>query len=114
MKKLTKRQHQVLDFICQRLLARKPPPSVRELMADMDITSTNGIRIHLKALENKGYIERIPYVARSIYVLHPPPGQEPLSNTERIGLETENIKLRARVKDLEEEVQQLQQHGGIE
>ena len=45
------------------------PPTVAEITAAMGVSSTNGIRGHLQALERKGAIELIPNASRGIRLL---------------------------------------------
>ena len=47
------------------------PPSVRDIMQSTNINSTSMVRRHLKKLEDDGYIERTPEVARSIVIKQP-------------------------------------------
>jgi repressor LexA len=55
---ITKRQHEILGFIRDKIENRGFPPSIREIGEAFDIASPNGVMCHLKALEKKGYIER--------------------------------------------------------
>lgn len=45
------------------------PPTVAEIAAAMGVSSTNGIRGHLQALERKGAIELVPNASRGIRLL---------------------------------------------
>jgi len=55
---ITKRQHEILDFIRDKIENRGFPPSIREIGEAFRIASPNGVMCHLKALEKKGFIER--------------------------------------------------------
>jgi repressor LexA len=66
MKPLTARQTEILDFIRDEIATRGLPPTVAEIAAGMRVSSTNGIRDHLKALARKGAIELIPSASRGI------------------------------------------------
>jgi repressor LexA len=55
---ITKRQHEILDFIRDKIENRGYPPSIREIGEAFEIASPNGVMCHLKALEKKGLIER--------------------------------------------------------
>src|SRR6476646_4820307 len=55
---ITKRQHEILDYIRDKIENRGFPPSIREIGEAFEIASPNGVMCHLKALEKKGYIER--------------------------------------------------------
>ncbi|HEX3149137.1 MAG TPA: transcriptional repressor LexA [Gemmataceae bacterium] len=55
---VTKRQHEILDYIRDKIENRGFPPSIREIGEAFQIASPNGVMCHLKALEKKGCIER--------------------------------------------------------
>ncbi|MFC1734083.1 transcriptional repressor LexA [candidate division KSB1 bacterium] len=63
---LTVRQQEILDFIREEVMVRGYPPSFREVAKQFGIKSTNGVKVHLDALERKGYIRRDPGLARGI------------------------------------------------
>lgn len=67
--KLTARQQEILDYIEQEVSTTGVPPSIRQIGAALDISSTNGVRSHLKALEKKGYIHRSLRTSRGIAML---------------------------------------------
>lgn len=68
-KPLTDRQREVLAVIEASISAQGFPPSVREIGDRMGIRSNNGVIGFLRALEQKGWISRIPGHVRSIRVL---------------------------------------------
>lgn len=55
---ITKRQHEILHYIRDKIENRGFPPSIREIGEAFEIASPNGVMCHLKALEKKGFIER--------------------------------------------------------
>ena len=55
---LTERQREILRFITKASEERGFPPTIREIGEEMDISSTNGVNDHLKALERKGFLQR--------------------------------------------------------
>lgn len=59
---LTTRQAQILEAIIGHLEEHHAPPTIRWLCEAMAISSTNGMRDHLLALERKGFIGRPPGV----------------------------------------------------
>ena len=64
--KLTKRQRAVLESI-ERCIERKGyGPTVREICSDLGLCSPSTVHVHLKTLEQKGYIVRDPLKSRSI------------------------------------------------
>lgn len=58
MKKLTARQQDILDFIVEEIQKQGYPPTLREICTQFGISSTQGVRRHIDALEKKGYIVR--------------------------------------------------------
>ena len=66
MQPLTERQQAILEYIQQAIDEKGYPPTLREIGARMDIRSTNGVSDHLRALERKGYLERIGMKSRAL------------------------------------------------
>lgn len=67
--KLTARQREILAYIERVVSTTGVPPSIRQIGAALGISSTNGVRSHLKALEKKGYIHRSLRTSRGIAML---------------------------------------------
>lgn len=65
---LTRRQAEAMDFI--RANSGLYGPTIREIAEAMGIASPNGVVAHLKALEHKGLIKRMPRRSRGIKVTH--------------------------------------------
>ena len=77
MKKiLTKRQQEILDFIESFMQRRGYPPTLREIGNEFGISSTNGVRVNLAALEKKNYIVRRPWLSRGIELVDAPKVQQ--------------------------------------
>ncbi len=77
MKKiLTKRQQDILDFIESFMQKRGYPPTLREIGNEFGISSTNGVRVNLAALEKKNYIIRRPWLSRGIELVDAPKVQQ--------------------------------------
>lgn len=64
---LTDRQKDVMEFIRQN--AFMYGPTVREIAAAIGVRSPNAVVGHLKALERKGMIRRLPGKARGLEVI---------------------------------------------
>ncbi|NPD30285.1 transcriptional repressor LexA [Eggerthellaceae bacterium zg-1084] len=64
--KLTKKQQAVLDCITSYIGENGYGPTVREICAELNLSSPSTVHVHLGALEAKGYIERNPLKSRSI------------------------------------------------
>jgi repressor LexA len=54
----TDRQLEILRFIARETEADGYAPTIREIMAEFELSSTNTVADHLKALRRKGFIER--------------------------------------------------------
>jgi repressor LexA len=66
---LTRRQREVLDFIGGSTRRSGRPPTLREIGEQLGIASTNGVRDHLQALIDKGYLTRDERSARGLRLL---------------------------------------------
>ncbi|MBS14111.1 MAG: repressor LexA [Gemmatimonadetes bacterium] len=65
-RELTERQQEIYDFIATTIREKGYPPTIREIMDQFEIASTNGVRTTLAALEKKGHIRRRPMLSRGI------------------------------------------------
>lgn len=65
MKCLTVRQKEILDFIQKYFFENNYWPSIRDIQHRFKFRSTNAVMGHLKALESKNYIARVPGQARA-------------------------------------------------
>ena len=63
MTDLTKTQQAILKAICRSIRDTGRQPTIREIGQRFGITSPNGVVCHLKALQRKGYVERMPQQA---------------------------------------------------
>lgn len=59
----------ILDAIAAYRAANDFSPSIRDIMALADVSSTSMVDYHLGQLERYGYITRKPRTARSIRIL---------------------------------------------
>jgi repressor LexA len=66
MEDLTRRQREVLDFICQFVEENGYPPTHEEIQFEVGLSSKSHVHFYLKALEREGYIERAPNIPRGI------------------------------------------------
>ena len=71
-KAITARQAEVLRYIAESITTRGFAPTVREIMAEFRMTSTNGARDHLAALIRKRYLARDGGKSRALRVLRQP------------------------------------------
>jgi repressor LexA len=71
VKRLTRRQSDVLRLIGESVRRNGYPPTIRELCARLGISSPNAVSGHLSALERKGYIRRSARRRRAVELVHP-------------------------------------------
>ncbi|GER02948.1 hypothetical protein JCM17846_06300 [Iodidimonas nitroreducens] len=71
---LTKKQHQLLHFIHQRLKSTGVSPSFDEMKDALGLASKSGIHRLITALEERGFIRRLPNKARALDVIRLPEG----------------------------------------
>jgi repressor LexA len=69
---LTRKQHELLMFIHERLKESGIPPSFDEMKDALDLKSKSGIHRLIKALEERGFIRRLPNRARALEVIRMP------------------------------------------
>src|SRR6202035_4128305 len=69
---LTRKQAELLRFIHERLKEAGVPPSFDEMKDALDLRSKSGIHRLIPALEERGFIRRLPNRARAIEVIKLP------------------------------------------
>jgi repressor LexA len=80
---LTRKQHELLMFIHERLKESGIPPSFDEMKEALDLASKSGIHRLITALEERGFIRRLPNRARALEVLRLPESIAPGLNPSR-------------------------------
>ena len=80
---LTRKQHDLLLFIHERLKEAGIPPSFDEMKEALDLASKSGIHRLITALEERGFIRRLPNRARALEVLRLPDSIAPGLNADR-------------------------------
>lgn len=68
---LTKKQQKVYEFIESYIEAKGFGPTVREIAQGLELSSPSTVHVHLKTLEQKGYIVRDNLKSRSIALTRP-------------------------------------------
>ena len=71
---LTQKQKDLLVFINERLQESGVPPSFDEMKDALSLKSKSGIHRLITALEERGFIRRLPHRARALEVLKMPGG----------------------------------------
>ena len=69
---LTRKQHELIRFIQVRLEETGVSPSFEEMKEALDLKSKSGVHRLISALEERGFIRRLPNRARALEVLRQP------------------------------------------
>ena len=69
---LTAKQHELIRFIQQRLEESGISPSFEEMKEALDLKSKSGVHRLISALEERGFIRRLPNRARALEVIKMP------------------------------------------
>ena len=66
---LTKKQHELLLFLEERIAHSGVTPSFEEMKNKVGLKSKSGIHRLISALEDRGFIKKLPFKARAIEIL---------------------------------------------
>jgi repressor LexA len=80
---LTRKQYELLRFIHERLKEAGVPPSFDEMKDALDLRSKSGIHRLITALEERGFIRRLPNRARALEVIRLPETVAPAMGSPR-------------------------------
>ena len=71
---LTRKQHELITFIQNKLEESGISPSFEEMKEALDLKSKSGVHRLISALEERGFIRRLPNRARALEVIKTPEG----------------------------------------
>lgn len=74
---LTAKQHELIQFIQQRLEETGISPSFEEMKEALDLKSKSGVHRLISALEERGFLRRLPNRARALEVIREPADMTP-------------------------------------
>jgi repressor LexA len=86
MKKLSDKQRRIVSYIDRFLSEKGYPPSIRDIQAGCNISSTSVVDYNLNILESRGYLRRHADVSRGIKLLNKEPTAEMLVVVPVIGM----------------------------
>jgi len=69
---LTKKQHELLLFLEEKIAKSGVTPSFEEMKNKVGLKSKSGIHRLISALEDRGFIKKLPFKARAIEILKSP------------------------------------------
>ena len=109
---LTAKQQQLLRFIQTRLDADGVSPSFEEMKEALDLKSKSGVHRLINALEERGFIRRLPNRARALEILKLPDAMEAAkgaSNVVPLNAKTADVAVSVAANDVIE----IPLHGKI-
>lgn len=74
---LTRKQHELLMFINERIKESGVSPSFDEMKEALDLRSKSGIHRLITALEERGFLRRLPHRARALEIMKLPESASP-------------------------------------
>jgi len=80
---LTAKQHELIQFIQQRLEETGISPSFEEMKEALDLKSKSGVHRLISALEERGFIRRLPNRARALEVIRQPEDAVPAASSSK-------------------------------
>mgnify|MGYP001235648454 CR=1 FL=1 len=87
---LTKKQHELLLFLEERISQSGVTPSFEEMKNKVGLKSKSGIHRLISALEDRGFIKKLPFKARAIEILKLP-NIKPKSLDEKPDLDSKHV-----------------------
>jgi len=78
---LTRKQHQLLMFIHERMQNQGVSPSFDEMKDALQLKSKSGIHRLITGLEERGFLRRLPHRARALEILRLPDNIEPVERS---------------------------------
>src|SRR3989337_2739028 len=82
---LTRKQLELLLFINERLKEEGVPPSFEEMKDALNLQSKSGVHRLIVALEERGFIKRMPNRARALEVIRLPESHSPSLASKKTG-----------------------------
>jgi repressor LexA len=112
---LTAKQHELIRFIQQRLEETGISPSFEEMKEALDLKSKSGVHRLISALEERGFLRRLPNRARALEVIRQPEDTTPARGSAPVagGNVVQMPAPAPRVHEAANDVVELPLHGRI-
>jgi repressor LexA len=107
---LTRKQHELICFINDRLEASGVSPSFEEMKEALDLKSKSGVHRLISALEERKFIRRLPNRARALEVLRMPERPEAVRKPTAAAVPAGNLK---KIPEPANDVIEIPLHGRI-
>jgi repressor LexA len=110
---LTAKQHELIQFIQKRLEETGISPSFEEMKEALDLKSKSGVHRLISALEERGFLRRLPNRARALEVIREPGAVTPARSAPAGDNVVAMPALAARQPEAANDVIELPLHGRI-
>jgi len=111
---LTAKQHELIRFIQQRLEETGVSPSFEEMKEALDLKSKSGVHRLISALEERGFIRRLPNRARALEVIRQPEDATPAARPAlRLAADNAPVAPEAKPREAANDVIDIPLHGRI-
>ncbi|PXA96737.1 repressor LexA [Nostoc sp. 3335mG] len=111
---LTRKQHELICFINDRLNETGVSPSFEEMKEALDLKSKSGVHRLISALEERGFIRRLANRARALEVIKMPErGETRSAPAAKAPVEDNVVALTPRVREPANDVLEIPLHGRI-
>lgn len=110
---LTAKQHELIRFIQQRLEETGISPSFEEMKEALDLKSKSGVHRLISALEERGFLRRLPNRARALEVIREPGDTTPVRSASASDNVVPMPAQRAAAPEAANDVIELPLHGRI-
>ncbi|TAD85690.1 MAG: transcriptional repressor LexA [Sphingomonadales bacterium] len=113
---LTAKQHELIRFIQQRLEETGISPSFEEMKDALDLKSKSGVHRLISALEERGFLRRLPNRARALEVIRQPEDTTPATRASATASGANVVQMaapRAAQPEAANDVIELPLHGRI-
>ncbi|MDP4539455.1 transcriptional repressor LexA [Qipengyuania sp. DY56-A-20] len=112
---LTRKQHELIRFIQLRLEENGISPSFEEMKEALDLKSKSGVHRLVSALEERGFIRRLPNRARALEVIRTPEDAVPPNRSPKPANDTVLPQLAAKTvaREPANDIIELPLHGRI-
>ncbi len=111
---LTRKQHELICFINDRLEDTGVSPSFEEMKDALDLKSKSGVHRLISALEERGFIRRLPNRARALEVMKLPEGGTTKGRSTASAVPENNVlEMPRRLPQAANDIIELPLHGRI-
>lgn len=111
---LTAKQHELIRFIQHRLEETGVSPSFEEMKEALDLKSKSGVHRLISALEERGFIRRLPNRARALEVIRQPEDSTPAARPAlRLAADNSSVAAPVMAREAANDVIEIPLHGRI-